>query len=133
MNQVHMAPANFLLLTKAIAVATLALTLLLLATILSRRLVLPSWVYVLSAILGISGWLASFFVTGQMHWPLSGRHMLWPLIIILAPQVMLAEASLVGWLGSRAWWRSGFLIGIITGVLSIGIQLRGFVSLRHHL
>lgn len=133
MNHIDIGPANFLLLTKVNAAATVALTLLLLATIFSWRIVFPRWLYILAAILGISGWLASFFVTGQMHWTLSGRHMLWPLTLILAPQLMLLEASLTGWLGSRGWWRSTFLIGALIGVVLLGLQLRGFVSLRRHL
>ena len=118
---------------KASVIFTLALTLLLLVTMLTRRLILPQWVYILVSLMGISGFLASLFVGGQFHWPYAGNSV-WPLTLIFARYVMLLEASIVGWLGSRAWWRNGFLItAIATGVLLV-LQLRGLVaSLRRHM
>jgi len=125
MSQLFSSQVGFLWLSRVNAAITFALTLLLVTTLVARRLVLPTRIYILSSVFGICGWIA--FLSARVEVLYSPAGILGPLVrplwFVMLPQVLLVEASVLGWLGVPRPWRYCFLFPVLTGGLLICLLL----------
>jgi hypothetical protein len=126
--------AAFLWVSRANGAIGLALTLLLLMTLIARRPALPTLVYVLSSLLGISAWIAFLFARVEVLYSPAGflEPVVRALSMVLLPHVLLVEAGLLGWLGVLRPWRYCFLLPVVVGVFFIIWLLLGRARLSPH-
>jgi hypothetical protein len=121
---------------RGIGILTALLTALLILRLITGRLILPAWAYLVCSIAGFSAYLA-FLLFSETATTGGGSitAATWEVWLLAAPIILPLVAGLVGWVAARSSWRRYFLaagIGLLLfpWVAALAVYLLGGAGRR---